>query len=93
MVQRKSDARTDRTPKALRVKFIDMLIRFADALGIYQPPRIALIIQYPHRSALWLGHTYLAGEMENRVIDRHIRLELIDNGLLLVGRSLASDLD
>src|SRR5439155_11115673 len=33
MAQRKSDARTHRTPKALRAKFIDMLIRFCGRFG------------------------------------------------------------
>jgi hypothetical protein len=52
-----------------------------------------LVIQYPHLSALWLGETYLAGEMENSVIHRNVGLDFVDDDFLLVRRAFASELD
>ena len=48
---------------------------------------IEVLIRCCGSSALWLGDSYLAGEMKYRVIHRHIGFDFVDDDLLLVRRS------
>lgn len=46
-----------------------------------------------YQSALWLRKGYKAGKMKYRVIHGHVGFDLIDDNPLLVGCSLAPELD
>src|SRR6266566_7289615 len=91
-----SDAKTHRTPKALRAKSPEVSIWFRGSFGSATASsrrfRLASILICLVSGC---GHKELfrSREMKYRVIDGHVGFDFIDNNSLFVRRSFASELD
>jgi hypothetical protein len=99
MAERKrteSDAKTHRTPKALRAKSLEASIWFRESFGsATASSRRFRLINILICLVSGCGHKELfrSRKMKYRVIDGHVGFDFIDNNSLLVRRSFAAGLD